>query len=324
MGGLTQALAKAAKDLGVEIRTEAEVGQHPRQGRRGRRRRPGRRRRVPRHARSPATLDPHLTFEKLLDPKLLPADFAEAVERIDYDSASLKINVALSELPNFTRLPGDEPGPQHRGTIHICPDQDYIERAYDDAKYGRPSREPDPRMHACRRRSIRRVAPPGKHLMSMFIQYAPYKLKEGHLGRAARTSSPTAASTSSTSTRRTSSSSVIARQVADAAGPGAHLQPDRRQHLPGGDDAQPALPVPPGGRLRRLPHADQGPVPVRRGGPPRRRRHGHLRLERGAGDAEKVVARMPFSRRASGPRGRTRATGCRCRFDVRAGRRPCG
>jgi phytoene dehydrogenase-like protein len=100
------------------------------------------------------------------------------VERISYASASLKINVALEELPNFSALPGTEPGPQHRGTIHLCPDQDYIERAFDDAKYGRPSADPviefqlpsvvDPT-----------VAPAGKHLMSMFIQYAPYELRDG-------------------------------------------------------------------------------------------------------------------------------------------------
>jgi phytoene dehydrogenase-like protein len=66
-------------------------------------------------------------------------------------------------------------GPEHRGTIHICPDQDYIERAYDDAKYGRPSRNP---VLECTIPSVvdPTVAPPGRHLMSMFIQYAPYKL----------------------------------------------------------------------------------------------------------------------------------------------------
>ena len=84
--------------------------------------------------------DANVTFNRLLDNRLLPPAFAEAINRISYDSASLKINVALSELPDFTACPGTQPGPQHRGTIHICPDQDYIERAYDDAKYGRPSR----------------------------------------------------------------------------------------------------------------------------------------------------------------------------------------
>ncbi len=73
-----------------------------------------------------------------MDSRLLPPAFAEAVGRIQYDSASLKINVALSELPDFTACRGTQPGPQHRGTIHICPDMDYLERAYDDAKYGRP------------------------------------------------------------------------------------------------------------------------------------------------------------------------------------------
>ncbi len=186
MGGLTQALAKAAKDLGVEIRTEAEVARilvadgnavtgvalangeefHA--------------------AKVASNVDPHLTFKRLLDPKLLPPEFGEAVSRISYDSASLKINVALSELPNFTALPGNEAGPQHRGTIHLCPDQDFIERAYDDAKYGRPSKDP---ILECTIPSVvdPTVAPPGKHLMSMFIQYAPYKLKEGTWDDTART-----------------------------------------------------------------------------------------------------------------------------------------
>src|SRR5262249_42101704 len=120
--------------------------------------------------------DAHVTFRKLLDPAILPPEFNEAVDRIRYDSASLKINVALSELPDFVACPGSQPGPQHRGTIHVCPDQDYIERGFGDAKYGRPSQEP---ILECTIPSVvdPTVAPPGKHLMSMFIQYAPYRLK---------------------------------------------------------------------------------------------------------------------------------------------------
>jgi len=177
MGGLTQALARSAQALGVEIRTEAEVariavqsgtvtgvvlatGQELR-------------------ARVVASnADANVTFNKLMDNRLLPPAFAEAVNRISYDSASLKINVALSELPRFSALPDPTPGPQHRGTIHICPDQDYIERAYDDAKYGRPSQRPI--LECCIPSVVDpSVAPPGQHLMSMFIQYAPYKLREG-------------------------------------------------------------------------------------------------------------------------------------------------
>jgi phytoene dehydrogenase-like protein len=177
MGGLSNAIAAAARAHGAEVRTGAEVA-----------------RILVRsgavygvalangdeiHARTVASnADAHITFNKLLDNRLLPPDFAEAINRIDYSSASLKINVALSEVPTFTARPGG-PGAQHRGTIHLCPDQDYIERGYDDAKYGRPSRDP---ILECTLPSVvdPSVAPPGKHLMSMFVQYAPYKLKEGN------------------------------------------------------------------------------------------------------------------------------------------------
>jgi phytoene dehydrogenase-like protein len=179
MGGLTQALARAGRDLGVEIITDAEVsrilvqdgvaaGVSLADGRDFR-------------ARQVASgVDPRLTFERMLEPKELPPEFLAAVRRIDYSSASLKINVALAEPPDFRALPGTAIGPQHRGTMHICPDQDYIEHAYDDAKYGRPSQNP---VLECTLPSSvdDTVAPPGKHLMSMFVQYFPYKLREGEV-----------------------------------------------------------------------------------------------------------------------------------------------
>ncbi len=175
MGGLTQALAAAARDLKVEIRCDAEVARILLQN--------GRAHGVALangdefHAPVVASnADAHITFTRLLDPKLLPAEFAEAISHIGYESASLKINVALSEIPNFLAVPGPQPGPHHRGTIHICPDQDYIERAFDDAKYGQTSRHP---VLECTIPSVvdPSVAPAGKHLMSMFIQYAPYQLR---------------------------------------------------------------------------------------------------------------------------------------------------
>jgi len=177
MGGLTQALARAAEALGVEIRTNTEVAKIT-----------TRRGRVTgvvlsngdelRAKRVASGVDCHLTFEKLLDPEVLPPAFREAVARISYSSASCKINVALERLPSFTALPGHDPGPQHFGTVHLCPDQDFIERGYDDAKYGAFSREP---VVECTMPSSldSTVAPPGKHLMSMFTQYAPYTLKDG-------------------------------------------------------------------------------------------------------------------------------------------------
>ena len=178
MGGLTQALAGAAKALGVDIRLNAEVQRILVQNgvALGVALADGDEYRAPVVA---SNADANVTFNRLMDSRLLPPSFAEAVGRINYDSASLKINVALSELPDFMACPGRQPGPQHRGTIHICPDQDYIERAYDDAKYGRPSAAP---ILECTIPSAvdPTVAPPGKHLMSMFIQYAPYRLREGN------------------------------------------------------------------------------------------------------------------------------------------------
>ena len=177
MGGLTQALAAAARDLGADIRCEAQVerilvsdGRAVGVALTG-----GDEFHAPIVA---SNADARVTFLGLLDRSQLPEPFLADVERISYASASLKINVALAELPSFRALPGTEPGPQHRGTIHICPDQDYIERAYDDAKYGRPSVDP---VLECTIPSVvdSTVAPPGKHLMSMFVQYAPYELRGG-------------------------------------------------------------------------------------------------------------------------------------------------
>jgi phytoene dehydrogenase-like protein len=178
MGGLSEALSRAARDLGVEIRCEAEVTRIlTRDGRvSGVALADGEECRAPVVA---SNADARVTFSRLLDPRALPADFVAAVGRINYESASLKINVALAELPSFRALPGSAPGPQHRGTIHICPDLDYIERAYDDAKYGRPSERP---ILECTIPSVvdPTVAPPGRHLMSIFVQYAPYALRESN------------------------------------------------------------------------------------------------------------------------------------------------
>ena len=177
MGGLTQSLARAAQALGVEIKTDAEVVKILTKGNTatGVALRSGEEYRAKKIA---SGVDMHHTFERFIDPASLPPEFREAIGRITYESASVKINVAIDRLPSFTALPGHEPGPQHHGTVHFCPDQDFIERAYDDAKYGHPSREPV--VECCLPSSLDpTVAPPGKHLMSMFVQYAPYTLKEG-------------------------------------------------------------------------------------------------------------------------------------------------
>jgi phytoene dehydrogenase-like protein len=177
MGRLPEALAAAARARGVEIRTGARVERVTVAG--------GRATGVVLEdgeeiaaRRVISNADATVTLLGLVGEAHLPDGIAEAVRAIDYSSASLKVNLALSELPSFTALPGHAPGPQHRGTIHVCPGLDYIERAFDDARAGRPSASP---VLECTIPSVvdPSVAPPGRHVMQIFVQYAPYRLAEG-------------------------------------------------------------------------------------------------------------------------------------------------
>ena len=106
----------------------------------------------------------------------LDAEFRASIGHFRIEGTSLKINLALEGLPEFTALPG-APGPQHRATMHICPSIDYVERAWDDAKYGRPSHNPLLEM-TCPTMYDPSLAPAGKHIMGIFLQYAPYTLRD--------------------------------------------------------------------------------------------------------------------------------------------------
>jgi phytoene dehydrogenase-like protein len=125
-----------------------------------------------------SNLDPKRTFLKLVDARHLEPGFLDAIRKFRSEGTSLKMNLALSGLPEFTAFPG-APGPQHRATMHICPSVEYIERAWDDAKYGQPSHAPliemtIPTMYDPT------LAPPGRHIMGIFLQYAPYTLRESN------------------------------------------------------------------------------------------------------------------------------------------------
>jgi phytoene dehydrogenase-like protein len=123
-----------------------------------------------------SSLDPKRTFLQLLESHHLPEQFVSDVQRYKIRGSSGKVNLALSELPDLTCMPGH--GPHLRGAISISPSLEYIERAFDDAKHGGFSRRPymdiiipsmiDPDM-----------APPGKHVMSIFVQYAPSTIQGG-------------------------------------------------------------------------------------------------------------------------------------------------
>jgi phytoene dehydrogenase-like protein len=174
-GAISDAIAAAAREAGVEIRTEAGIQKIQVQG--------GRATGVVldngdeiRARVVASSLDPRQTFTKLVGEELLPAEFVEDIGRYKYRGSSGKVNLALDGLPDFTALRG--PGPHLRGAISISPSVDYMERAYDEAKYGRFSRRPyiDIILPSLTDPS---VAPPGKHVMSCFVQYAPYHLEEG-------------------------------------------------------------------------------------------------------------------------------------------------
>jgi phytoene dehydrogenase-like protein len=175
-GAISNSIADAAREAGAEIRTKAPIARIlVKEGR----------------VRGvvlangdeifadviSSSVDPSMTFLKMIEPGNLPEEFLEEVRRYKYRGSSGKVNLALDALPDFKCMPG--PGAHLRGAISISPAVEYMERAYDDAKYGDYSRRPyidivipsltDPS-----------VAPPGKHVLSCFVQYAPYKLREGN------------------------------------------------------------------------------------------------------------------------------------------------
>jgi phytoene dehydrogenase-like protein len=174
-GGVSAAIASAARALGADIRTSCPVQQVIVQG--------GRAAGVALangdEFRAPVVMsaaDPKRTFLDFVEAKHMPEETLTALRNFRIRGSSGKVNIALSELPDFTALPGE--GPLHRGAISISPSIEYIERAYDDAKYGSFSKRPyldiiipskiDPDM-----------APPGHHVMSCFVQYAPFDIEGG-------------------------------------------------------------------------------------------------------------------------------------------------
>ncbi len=174
-GAISNSIASAAREAGVEIRTQTPVAKI-----------------LVKNSKATGVAlengdefhaqvissccDPNLTFLKFVGRAHLSDDFVTEVKRYKFRGSSGKVNMALDGLPDFRSLPGS--GRHLRGAVSISPSMEYMERAYDDAKYGRFSQHPyidivfpsltDPS-----------VAPPGKHTMSCFVQYAPYKLSEG-------------------------------------------------------------------------------------------------------------------------------------------------
>jgi phytoene dehydrogenase-like protein len=180
MGAISAALATAARALGVVITTGAAVRQILVED--GRAAGVALESGEELRARVVASnADPRRTFLDLTPASALPAEFRQAIERYRSLGASLKVHLALGALPEFSALPGGgagTPGPQHRGLIVLCPSADYIERAWDEAKPGAFCQEP--MVEACLHSVLDdSAAPPGKHVMSCFVQYGTRVLREG-------------------------------------------------------------------------------------------------------------------------------------------------
>ncbi len=177
MGSVTQALARVARGLGVEIRTDKEVAQICVGG--GRATGVATRDGEEFHARIVlSNADPQRTYLKLVERRELPDAFVRDVAAIQMTSPVMKINLATEELPRYTALAkrGYELG--QNGGVHIGPSIDYLQRAYEDASHGRPSDRPFFSIHA-QSAVDRTLAPAGKETISIFTQYFPYELAEG-------------------------------------------------------------------------------------------------------------------------------------------------
>jgi phytoene dehydrogenase-like protein len=173
-GGFTQVLARAAESFGAEIRLESPVE-----------------RVLTRDGEATgvaladgteisadvvvSALDPRRTFLELVDPRELPDDLVEDIRRLKFQGVSSKVNFALDGLPAHPTL-GARPD-LYRGFMNIGPSIDYLERAFDAGKYGWYSS--DPYIDCAIQSTIDPdMAPPGKHVLSCFVQYTPYRLRE--------------------------------------------------------------------------------------------------------------------------------------------------
>ena len=167
MGSVTNTIADAATEAGATIRTSAPVEEIL----------PGEGVRLVGgevlHARTVlSNADPKRTFLTLLSEDALGPDARRAVEAIDTRGSVVKVNLALSELPRYVAFADDGVGPQHRGTVEICPSIDYLQRAWEQADAGGVSEEPFMEVF-CGTAVDDSLAPPGVHVVSCFAQYAP-------------------------------------------------------------------------------------------------------------------------------------------------------
>ena len=285
-GGFTQVLQRAAESFGATVRARGPRRPRDHPGRQGDRRRPRpTARSSPRRSWSaPSTRGvPSPSWSTRAS---CPSDLNEAIDRYRFQGTSAKVNFALDDLPVYPALKGriDHFG----GFVNIGPSLEYLERAYDDAKYGWYSRLPyidgaiqsvvDPDM-----------APPGKHVMSCFIQYAPYELKGSDWDTEREPFGDTVQAVLETHFPGFGDL-VLHREVVTP------LDIERVAGLTEGNIFHGEFLAPqmyfmrPAPGLRALQHADRGLLPVRLGHPPRRLRHRWPRQARRPADPRRPEA----------------------------------
>jgi phytoene dehydrogenase-like protein len=179
MGRVTDALALAVRSHGGEILLETEVSRIDCRGERA----TGVVLADGREILADIILsnaDPHRTFLELLPPGSVPDKLRDRARRIKLNGTGFKINFAISELPDFIALPGRSVGPQHTGGVMITPSLDYMERAWDEAKYGRPSSRPFTHF-IIQSATDSSLAPGGHHTISLWGHHFPYQLSGGDI-----------------------------------------------------------------------------------------------------------------------------------------------
>ncbi len=177
MGGASDAIARSARAAGAEIRANTDVqrvainasgravGVELADGS------------LIRAKRVVSCAHPITTYLDLIGEERLPDEVVRDVKRFRTRSGSVKVNVALSELPKFPSW--DQDGDVHMGLAAVSPSIEYLERAWDDAKYGRASEHPYLEVVFPTAHEPEGLAPQGKHMMLAFTQYGPYELREG-------------------------------------------------------------------------------------------------------------------------------------------------
>ena len=228
-----------------------------------------------------SNLDPKRTFLECFDAGDLPAEVRTRAKNFKIRGSSGKLNIALDGLPTFPALPKNSP--LMLADMHFSDSLARLERAYDDWKAGTWSQDPyldmlipstvDPTM-----------APPGKHMMTVFVQYCPPKLASGPWTPEARDAFGQTVIDQIAQCSPDFKRLILDCEVRTPKGVGGRSGADRGQHLPRRTDLRPTAVQPPLPRLRPVPGAVAGPVPVRFRHPSGRRRDGRAGGQRGPGN----------------------------------------